>query len=139
MSYVIVAEDLTKKFNGFTAVDHISFEVKEGEIFGFLGPNGAGKTTTMRMIQGVSPKTSGTLKVKEMDVEKYPREIKRVLGVLPQENNLDPDFTVFKNLIVYARYYDLPKKEAEARALKLLKLVHLEEKKIIQLRRFQVE
>jgi lipooligosaccharide transport system ATP-binding protein len=129
MTFAIIAKDLTKKFNGFTAVDHVSFKVEEGEIFGFLGPNGAGKTTTMKMIQGVSPKTSGSLKVKNMEVEEHSREIKRILGVLPQENNLDPDFTVFKNLIVYARYYDIPRKEAEKRALSLLKLVHLEEKK----------
>jgi len=127
--HIIIAENLTKKFNGFTAVDHISFKVEKGEIFGFLGPNGAGKTTTMKMIQCVSPKTSGILKVKAMEVEKHPREIKRILGVLPQENNLDPDFTVFKNLIVYARYYDISRKEAEKKALDLLRFVHLEEKK----------
>ncbi|MEM3607033.1 MAG: ABC transporter ATP-binding protein, partial [Candidatus Bathyarchaeia archaeon] len=123
------AEELTKEFNGFLAVDHINFKIKEGEIFGFLGPNGAGKTTTMKMIQGVSPKTSGSLKVKGMEVEEHSREVKKILGVLPQENNLDPDFTAFKNLIVYARYYDIPRKEAEKRALSLLKLVHLEERK----------
>ena len=83
----------------------------------------------MKMIQCVSPKTSGILKVKAMEVEKHPREIKRILGVLPQENNLDPDFTVFKNLIVYARYYDISRKEAEKKALDLLRFVHLEEKK----------
>jgi lipooligosaccharide transport system ATP-binding protein len=83
----------------------------------------------MKMIQCVSPKTSGILKVKAMEVEKHPREIKRILGVLPQENNLDPDFTVFKNLIVYARYYDISRKEAEEKALDLLRFVHLEEKK----------
>ncbi|MBS7656023.1 ABC transporter ATP-binding protein [Candidatus Bathyarchaeota archaeon] len=129
MTYTILAEELTKEFNGFLAVNHINFKIKEGEIFGFLGPNGAGKTTTMRMIQGVSPKTSGNLKVKNMEVEEHPREVKKILGILPQENNLDPDFTVFKNLIVYARYYDVSRKEAEKRALSLLKLVHLEERK----------
>ncbi|MBS7659008.1 MAG: ABC transporter ATP-binding protein [Candidatus Bathyarchaeia archaeon] len=129
MTYAILAEELTKEFNGFLAVDHINFKIKKSEVFGFLGPNGAGKTTTIRMIQGVSPKTSGSLKVKGMEVEEHPREVKKILGVLPQENNLDPDFTVFKNLIIYARYYDIPRREAEKRALNLLKLVHLEEKK----------
>lgn len=100
-----------------------------GECFGFLGPNGAGKTTTIRMIQCVSPKSSGSLKVKGMDVDEHPREIKEILGVAPQENNLDPDFTVLKNLLVYARYFDIPKEEAEKRALELLRFVQLEDKK----------
>ncbi|MGC8850186.1 MAG: ABC transporter ATP-binding protein, partial [Candidatus Bathyarchaeia archaeon] len=91
--------------------------------------NGAGKTTTMKMIQCVSPVSSGTLKVKEMDADKHPREIKRILGVVPQENNLDPDFTILKNLLIYARYFDIPGGEAKRRASQLLRFVQLEDKR----------
>jgi lipooligosaccharide transport system ATP-binding protein len=126
---VIYAEGLTKYYGEFLAVDHVSFQVFKGECFGFLGPNGAGKTTVMKIIQCISPKSSGVLTVKDMDVEEHPREIKRILGVVPQENNLDPDFTVFKNLLVYARYFDLPGGEAKRRASELLKFVQLEDKK----------
>ena len=125
---VIIAEDLSKQFDGFVAVDSVSFTVEEGEIFGFLGPNGAGKTTTMKMIQCVSPKTSGTLTVFGMDVTTHPREIKQLLGVVPQENNLDPDFTVFENLLVYSQYFDLPRQESERMIAELLDFVQLHEK-----------
>ena len=126
---VIVAEDLKKQFGEFTAVDSISFSIDEGEIFGFLGPNGAGKTTTMKMIQCVSPKTSGTLTVFGMDVGTHSREIKHLLGVVPQENNLDPDFTVFENLLVYSHYFDLPRARAESTIMTLLDFMQLREKK----------
>ena len=103
MPIAISAEELTKKFDDLLAVDHINFKINRNEIFGFLGPNGAGKTTTMRMIQCVSPKTSGSLMVNGIDVEKDSRSVKDILGIVPQENNLDPDFSVLKNLLVYAR------------------------------------
>ena len=125
---VIVAEDLRKQFNEFVAVDNVSFTVEEGEVFGFLGPNGAGKTTTMKMIQCVSPKTSGTLTVFGMDVTAHPREIKQLLGVVPQDNNLDPDFTVFENLLVYSHYFDLPRAQVEPTIAELLDFVQLREK-----------
>lgn len=125
---VIVADNLEKRFGNVVAVDRVSFSVREGEIFGFLGPNGAGKTTTMKMIQCVSPKTGGTLRVFGMDVDTHPREIKRHLGVVPQENNLDPDFTAFQNLTIYARYFGIPRREAEERAMELLEFMQLEEK-----------
>jgi lipooligosaccharide transport system ATP-binding protein len=129
MPPVISATGLTKAYDGVLAVDHIDFEINKGECFGFLGPNGAGKTTTMKMIQCVAPKTSGSLRVNGVEVEERPREIKGILGVVPQENNLDPDFTVLKNLLVYARYYDIPKREAESKALELLRFMQLYEKR----------
>ena len=122
---MIVAEGLKKSFDGFVAVDEISFNVKEGEIFGFLGPNGAGKTTTMNMIQCISPKTSGTLEVMGMDVNTHQREIKKFLGVVPQENNLDPDLTVYENLLTYSRYFNIPREIAEKRIDELLNFVQL--------------
>lgn len=128
MKVVIRAEDLTKKFDSLIAVDNVSFQVNEGECFGFLGPNGAGKTTIMRMICCTSPVTKGTLEVLGMNVNLKPREIKRMIGVAPQENNLDPDFSVFKNLTTYARYFEMPKELASSRADGLLQFMHLKEK-----------
>jgi len=129
MPIVISAENLTKRYGELIAVHGISFNVEQGERFGFLGPNGAGKTSTIKMIQCVSPKTSGKLEVLGMDVEFYPKEIKRILGVVPQENNLDPDFTVYENLIVYSRYFNIPKEEAKERIEGLLKFIQLEDKR----------
>ena len=126
---LIKAEGLTKKFDDFLAVDNIDFQVLKGECFGFLGPNGAGKTTTMRMVQCVLPLTGGSLQVSEMDVTREGMEIKKMIGVAPQEDNLDPDFTVLHNLVVYARYFDIPKKEATRRGEELLRFVQLDEKK----------
>jgi lipooligosaccharide transport system ATP-binding protein len=125
---LIKAHALTKRFGSFTAVDHIDFEVYKGECIGFLGPNGAGKTTTVRMIYCFSPVTEGELTVAGMNVSTESREIKKMVGVAPQEDNLDPDFTVIKNLQVYARYFDIPKAEAAKRAMELLKFFQLEEK-----------
>ncbi len=126
---LVKAENLTKKFGDLVAVDSINFKIFKGESFGFLGPNGAGKTTTMRMIQSVSPLTSGKLELAGMDVTERNREIKALIGVAPQDDNLDPDFTVFQNLIVYARYYDIPKEKAKIKADELLKFMQLEEKR----------
>ena len=126
---IIVAEGLEKRFGEFRAVDGVSFNVREGEVFGFLGQNGAGKTTTMKMIQCVSPRTGGKLEVFGMDVDTHQQEIKKLLGVAPQENNLDPDFTVYENLMVYSRYFDMPKDEAKEIIDELLDFFQLSEKK----------
>jgi len=123
------AEKLTKVFDDLRAVDAIDFEIGEGECFGFLGPNGAGKSTTMRMIHCASPITSGELDVLGMAVNGRCREIKAAIGVAPQENNLDPDFTVRRNLTVYGRYFGLPKEVLEERADRLLEFMQLTEKR----------
>jgi lipooligosaccharide transport system ATP-binding protein len=128
MTVIIDAKNLVKKYGAFTAVDGISFFVEEGELFGFLGPNGAGKTTTMKMIQCISPLTSDSLSVFGMDVSLFPREIKSRIGVVPQETNLDPEFTCFENLLVYSRYFNIPKREAVHRIEDLLDFVSLQEK-----------
>ena len=125
---LIKARKLTKKYGDFVAVDNIEFDVFKGECCGFLGPNGAGKTTTIKMINCVLPLTTGQLTVADMSVTDNPREIKRMIGVAPQENNLDPDFTVLNNLVVYARYFDISKEEALKRSQDLLKFFQLEEK-----------
>jgi lipooligosaccharide transport system ATP-binding protein len=126
---LIKAHGLTKRYGDFLAVDHIDFEVYKGECVGFLGPNGAGKTTTVRMLYCFLSPTSGELLVGGMDVNKQSREIKSLVGVAPQEDNLDPDFTVIKNLTVYARYFDIPQEEAQKRAVEQLKFFQLMEKK----------
>lgn len=126
---LVKAENLTKKFGDLIAVDKINFKIFKGESYGFLGPNGAGKTTTMRMIQTVSPLTEGRLTLAGMDVVNHSREIKSMIGVAPQDDNLDPDFTVFQNLIVYSRYFDVPKEKAKNKANELLKFLQLEEKR----------
>jgi lipooligosaccharide transport system ATP-binding protein len=130
---LIKARGLTKKYDQFMAVDHIDFEVYKGECVGFLGPNGAGKTTTVRMIYCFLPSTEGELTVAGMNVSTQARQIKSMVGVSPQEDNLDPDFTVIKNLQVYARYFDIPKEEATKRALELLKFFQLEEKQDVSI------
>jgi lipooligosaccharide transport system ATP-binding protein len=124
----LVARDLKKSYDGFDALKGVNFEVRRGECFGFLGPNGAGKTTTMKMIYGAVIPTSGELDVAGLDVRRCEREIKRRIGVVPQENNLDDELKVKENLLVYGRYYDLPRKLALQRAGELLDFVQLTEK-----------
>jgi len=122
------ARKLTKRYDAFVAVDAIDFTVQTGECVGFLGPNGAGKTSTVRMVGCLSPLTAGTAQVFGFDVTKHPRKIKEMLGVCPQEDNLDPDFTTSHNLLVFARYFDLPRDEAQRRTDELLDLMQLREK-----------
>ncbi len=130
---LIKAQGLTKKFGDLTAVENVDFQVFKGECIGFLGPNGAGKTTTMKMVNCVLPLTAGKLTVAGLNVTTQAREIKCMIGVAPQEDNLDPDFTVLHNLVVYARYFDIPRNVAQKRADELLKFVQLEEKRDVQI------
>ena len=125
---LVHARDLTKRFDGFTAVDGIGFDVQPAESFGFLGPNGAGKTSTMRMIACSSPVTDGVLSVIGMDPRTQAREIKARLGVVPQIDNLDTELTVRENLEMYARYFDIPGDVARKRADELLEFVQLDER-----------
>jgi lipooligosaccharide transport system ATP-binding protein len=125
---LIEARGLTKKYGDLVAVDGIDFEVFKGECCGFLGPNGAGKTTTIKMIHCVLPLSAGVLTVAGMSVVEMPREIKKMIGLAPQESNLDPDFTVINNLLVYARYFDIPRQVALERSKEMLKFLQLEEK-----------
>src|SRR3712207_7565202 len=103
----VCSSDLLKKsYNGFEAVKGVDFEVFPGECFGFLGPNGAGKTSTMKMIYAAAEPTGGELSVVGLDVTRHDREVKRRIGVVPQENNLDEGLKVRENLLVYGRYFD---------------------------------
>ena len=129
MPPLIHARGLTKRFGEFTAVDGIDFAVDEGESFGFLGPNGAGKTSTMRMIGAVSPITEGTLSVLGLDPEHQGPQLRSRLGVVPQEDNLDQELTVFDNLMMYGRYFDLSRAVIRERIDELLAFVQLTEKR----------
>ena len=125
---VIVAHDLVKKYQDFAAVDGISFEVASGESFGLLGPNGAGKSTTMRMVGAVSTRTSGELGILGLDPDVHGPEIRSQLGVVPQSDNLDTELRVRENLLVYGRYFGLPRKLVAQRADELLAFAQLEGK-----------
>jgi lipooligosaccharide transport system ATP-binding protein len=125
---IIKAKNLIKDYNSFRAVNDIEFEIKEGECFGFLGPNGAGKTTVMRILYCFMPPSFGKVEVFGINVLSNPSQIKSKIGVMPQEDNLDIDLTVLQNLIVYARYYDIPRQSSKALAIELLEYVELEDK-----------
>jgi lipooligosaccharide transport system ATP-binding protein len=125
---IVIAQKLIKDYDGLRAVDSIDFTIKQGECFGFLGPNGAGKTTVMRIISCFLPPTGGLVTVFGMEVTNGASEIKSRLGVMPQDNNLDPDLSVIENLIVYARYFDIRKKDSLRLGRALLEFVELEDK-----------
>lgn len=124
-SPLIAAQGLVKRFGDFTAVDGIDVEVAPGESFGFLGPNGAGKSSTMRMIGCVSPPTDGELRIFGLDPVRDGRSIRARLGVVPQQDQLDNELTVEENLVVYGRYFDIPRAECRRRAAELLDFVQL--------------
>jgi lipooligosaccharide transport system ATP-binding protein len=125
---LIRARGLTKRFGEFTAVDGIDFEVAPGEAFGFLGPNGAGKTSTMRMIGCTSPISDGDLRILGMNPRRHGPEIRARLGVVPQADTLDNELTVRENLIIYGRYFGLPRDECGRRADELLEFVQLSDR-----------
>jgi lipooligosaccharide transport system ATP-binding protein len=125
---LIHAQDLTKRFGEFTAVDGISFDLRRGEAFGFLGPNGAGKSSTMRMIGCVSPPTSGTLSILGLDSVTQGQAIRARLGVVPQDDTLDVELTVRENLLIYGRYFGLPRDLIAERTARLLDFVQLSDR-----------
>jgi ABC-2 type transport system ATP-binding protein len=121
----IEVEHIVKKYGDFTAVDDVSFSVKEGEIFGLLGPNGAGKSTLIRMMTTLIPITSGKARIGGHDVAKEPNAARRMIGVIPQALTSDLDLTVEENMNIYAKLYDVPAKERKASIDELLQLVDL--------------
>jgi lipooligosaccharide transport system ATP-binding protein len=125
---VITATNLRKTYKDVVAVDDVSFEVAPGESFGLLGPNGAGKSTTMRMIGAVSTRTSGSLDILGLDPNDHGPEIRSQLGVVPQQDNLDSELRVRDNLIVYGRYFGLPRSLLAKKADELLEFAQLTEK-----------
>ena len=126
---LIEVSNLVKKFNDFTAVNGISFSVKQGESFGILGPNGAGKSSTMRIIGATSQRTSGDVKLLGKDPELNGPQIRAHLGVVPQQDNLDEELTCSENLYIYGRYFGLPKNMIKQKIDDLLEFAQLNEKK----------
>jgi ABC-2 type transport system ATP-binding protein len=125
MMSAIVTDGLTKVFNGLVAVDHVSFEVKEGEIFGFLGPNGAGKTTTINMLTTVLKPTEGRAEVMGYDIVSEANKVRESIGVIPQEYTADEDLTGYENVLLCADLYGIPREISKKRAIELLELVDL--------------
>jgi lipooligosaccharide transport system ATP-binding protein len=125
---LIRARGLTKRFGEFTAVDGIDFDLRRGEAFGFLGPNGAGKSSTMRMIGCVSPPSGGELTILGLDPVKDGPAIRGRIGVVPQEDTLDTELTVRENLLIYGRYFGLPRPVIAERTARLLEFVQLAER-----------
>ena len=126
---IVSAHGLGKRYGGFTAVDGVSFDIPHGCCFGVLGPNGAGKTTTLRMILGMTPMTAGTLSVFGLAMPQDGRAIRRRIGVVPQADNLDPDFRVDENLEVHASYFGLDAATARARVPALLEFANLTDRR----------
>ncbi len=125
---IVEAIGLTKRYGGRAVVDAIDLEVRRGECFGILGPNGAGKTTTLRMLLGTTPPTAGTLRVLDFPIPVEARRMRRQVGVVPQGDNLDPDFTVTENLAVYGSYFELSAAAIRRRIPALLAFAALESK-----------
>lgn len=135
LNAVVSAEDIIKDYGGLRAVAGVSLDVMKAECFGFLGPNGAGKTTMMRMAHCFMPPTSGNLRVFGLDVGQNTAQIKSRMGVMPQDDNLDPDLNAMENLVVYARYFDIPASVSKPKAVELLKFMELEDKSNVNVRK----
>jgi lipooligosaccharide transport system ATP-binding protein len=125
---LVHARGLVKRFGELVAVDGVDFDVERGEAFGFLGPNGAGKTSTMRMIGCVSPPSGGTLRILGLDPITQGADIRARLGVVPQQDTLDMELTVRENIIIYGRYFGLPRSDLGRRADELIDFVQLNER-----------
>jgi len=129
MPPIISVKNVSKKFGEFTAVDNVSFEVQQGEIFAFLGPNGAGKSTTIKMLTTLLKPTGGELQLAGHDVTKHPNDTRKVFGIVFQDASLDDELTAFENMQLHAVLYGIPKKEINTRIEEMLKLVDLWERK----------
>jgi ABC-2 type transport system ATP-binding protein len=126
---VIEAANLTKHYEDLLAVDHIDFQVEQGEIFGFLGPNGAGKTTTIRMLTGLTKPTAGSLRIADIDMIREPNRAKSLMGVVPEVSNVYDEMSAWDNLVFAGQLYGAPKNEREKKAKELLELFSLYERR----------
>jgi len=129
MTAIIEVHNLHKSYAGQRVVDDISISIKRGECYGLLGPNGAGKSTTLRLLLGLTDPDGGTVKLLNREVPHFAREARVRIGVVPQIDNLDPDFTVEENLLVYGRYFGMSEKEISARIPMLLEFSNLTSKR----------
>jgi ABC-2 type transport system ATP-binding protein len=134
--FAIETKNLTKKFNGFTAVDSINLKIKEGELFGLLGPNGAGKTTTISMLTTIRKLTSGSAKVCNNDIEKKQDAVRKCIGIVFQDSSLDDELTGRENLNLHGRLYHIEKNIREKRMDEVLKLVDLSDKANLQVKKY---
>lgn len=125
----IELQTITKRFKDFVAVDELSLTIQQGEIFGLLGPNGSGKTTTINMISGLSSPTTGSIRVLGYDIRDNVRQVRKLLGAVPQETALYEELTAWMNLDFHAEIFNIPRKEKSERITKILKLVQLEDRK----------
>jgi ABC-2 type transport system ATP-binding protein len=132
----ITADKLKKRFGTVTAVDNVSFDVKEGEVFGFLGPNGAGKTTTIRLLTGILTPDAGNVTIKNINMKKNPIDAKMMMGVIPEMGNIYVDLTAKQNLILAGKYYGLSKNVLEDKADKLLSILELYDRRNDSVRTF---
>lgn len=128
-SFIIQVKNLTKKFNGFLAVDDISFEVKKGEIFAFLGPNGAGKTTTIKMLTTLLRPTKGSININGYDPLKDQNKVRQSFGIVFQDSSLDDELTAYENMDFHGVLYKIPSPKREERVEKLLNIVELWERR----------
>lgn len=133
---MIRVQNLVRKFDDFTAVDDVSFDVPKGEIFAFLGPNGAGKTTTIKMLTTLLPPTSGTLELNGLDPIRQPNEVRQQFGIVFQDPSLDGDLTAEENLELHGVLYHVPRKVRRERAEMLLKLFELWDRKDTVVKKF---
>lgn len=124
---IVKVDKLSKQFGQLKAVDGVSFEIREGEIFGFLGPNGAGKSTTINMLTTLLTPTSGKAEIAGIDIHKHPNEVRRTVGVVPQEYTADEDLTGLQNIILCGDLYGIPRSNSKPHAQELLKLVELQD------------
>jgi ABC-2 type transport system ATP-binding protein len=123
---ILEVKNLTKKFGDVTAVDSISFAIEKGEVFGIVGPNGAGKTTTIKILTTLLPPTAGEAFAGGFNVVKYPSKVRRIIGYVPQLLSADGTLSGYENLLMFAKLYDIPKKEREKRISDSLKFMGLE-------------
>lgn len=124
---IIETEKLTRRFGKLTAVDGVDLTLQEGEIFGLLGPNGAGKTTLIKMLTTLLPPSAGTAHVSGYDVARHPGEVRRLIGYVPQLLSADGSLTGYENLLIFAKLFDLPRRQREERIHRLLTMMGLEE------------
>ena len=124
---IVKVDGLSKVFGTLKAVDGVSFDVKEGEIFGFLGPNGAGKTTTINMLTTLLRASGGTAEIAGLDIHKHANEVRRTVGVVPQEYTADEDLTGLQNILLCADLYGIPRSDSKPHAMELLKMVELDD------------
>ena len=127
LKIIIEVEGLTKYYDDLLAVDHITFDIQRGEVFGFLGPNGAGKTTTIKMLTGLAKPTDGTARIAGVDISKHTKKAQQFIGVVPDESNLYPELTGFDNLCFCASLYGITKEERQKRSAELLQMFNLSE------------